>query len=208
MVDDGFLIGFEDSSGNFVEVGRFNNTADDVTQPLEIKHQNSGERITLDDSGLKMQKIDDDRLYAGAFSGSDPDTRLSNALTEANNGDTIFLEGATYQNAITINKRVNLIGTHRNEGTTFNADVTLSQFGAVITEALVDATLELREGTEAIHATSSNPISVVGNEVLVTQSIRTDVTLQGTAQRCIVDNIISGTVTNNGGSSNQIGEVT
>ncbi len=34
MVDDGFLIGFEDSNGNFVEVGRFNNLADDVTQPL------------------------------------------------------------------------------------------------------------------------------------------------------------------------------
>jgi hypothetical protein len=53
MVDDGFLIGFEDSNGNFVEVGRFNNTADDVTQPLEIKHQNSGERITLDSSGFE-----------------------------------------------------------------------------------------------------------------------------------------------------------
>jgi hypothetical protein len=52
MADDGYLIGFEDSNGNFVEVGRFNNTADDVTQPLEIKHQNSGERITLDSSGF------------------------------------------------------------------------------------------------------------------------------------------------------------
>jgi hypothetical protein len=34
-------------------VGRFNNTADDVTQPLEIKHANSGERITLDSSGFE-----------------------------------------------------------------------------------------------------------------------------------------------------------
>jgi hypothetical protein len=57
MVDDGFLIGFEDSSGNFVEVGRFNNTADDVTQPLEIKHQNSGERITLDSSGFETRSV-------------------------------------------------------------------------------------------------------------------------------------------------------
>jgi hypothetical protein len=57
MVDDGFLIGFEDSSGNFVEVGRFNNLADDVTQPLEIKHQNSGERITLDSSGADVNSI-------------------------------------------------------------------------------------------------------------------------------------------------------
>jgi hypothetical protein len=57
MVDDGFLIGFEDSSGNFVEVGRFNNTADDVTQPLEIKHANSGERIALDSSGFETRSI-------------------------------------------------------------------------------------------------------------------------------------------------------
>jgi hypothetical protein len=57
MVDDGFLIGFEDSSGNFVEVGRFNNLADDVTQPLEIKHADSGERITLDSSGFETRSV-------------------------------------------------------------------------------------------------------------------------------------------------------
>jgi hypothetical protein len=57
MVDDGFLIGFEDSSGNFVEVGRFNNTANDVTQPLEIKHAKSGERITLDSSGFETRSV-------------------------------------------------------------------------------------------------------------------------------------------------------
>jgi hypothetical protein len=38
-------------------VGRFNNTADDVTQPLEIKHQNSGERITLDSSGFETRSV-------------------------------------------------------------------------------------------------------------------------------------------------------
>jgi hypothetical protein len=38
-------------------VGRFNNTADDVTQPLEIKHQNSGERITLDNSGFETRSV-------------------------------------------------------------------------------------------------------------------------------------------------------
>jgi hypothetical protein len=52
-----YVIGFEDSSGNFVGVGRLNNTADDVTQPLEIKHANSGERITLDSSGLETRSV-------------------------------------------------------------------------------------------------------------------------------------------------------
>jgi hypothetical protein len=110
MVDDGFLIGFEDSSGNFVEVGRFNNTADDVSQPLEIKHANSGERITLDSSGLQTQKIDDDRLYAGAFPGGDADQRLSNALSSASAGSVINLEATTYFSDITISKDMILEG--------------------------------------------------------------------------------------------------
>jgi hypothetical protein len=111
MVDDGFLIGFEDSSGNFVEVGRFNNVTDDVTQPLEIKHQNSGERITLDGSGLKMQKIDNDRLYAGAFSGPDADARLTNAINTSSDGNVIYLESESYSANRTISKQLIFRGT-------------------------------------------------------------------------------------------------
>jgi len=47
MVDDGYLIGYEDSQGNFVQIGQFNNVADDVTQPIEIVHTNSGDAIRL-----------------------------------------------------------------------------------------------------------------------------------------------------------------
>jgi hypothetical protein len=50
---DGYIVGFEDTGGSFVEVGRLENLADDITRPLEIKHQNSGERITLDGSGFE-----------------------------------------------------------------------------------------------------------------------------------------------------------
>jgi hypothetical protein len=53
-VDAGvYLVGFEDTNGNFVEVGRLNNALDDVTEPLEIEHQNSGERIAVDSSGFE-----------------------------------------------------------------------------------------------------------------------------------------------------------
>jgi len=52
MADDGYLVGFEDGSGNFVEVGRFNNQAEDVTQPIEIRHSNSGNSITIGQDGL------------------------------------------------------------------------------------------------------------------------------------------------------------
>ena len=47
MADEGYLIGFEDVNGNFVQIGQFNNVADDVTQPIEIVHTNSGDAIRL-----------------------------------------------------------------------------------------------------------------------------------------------------------------
>jgi hypothetical protein len=52
-----YVIGFEDSDGSFVEVGRIDNAAADVTEPLEIKHANSGERITLDSSGFETRSV-------------------------------------------------------------------------------------------------------------------------------------------------------
>ncbi|AFH22327.1 hypothetical protein OSG_eHP22_00225 [environmental Halophage eHP-22] len=54
MVDDGYLIGYEDAQGNFVQIGQFNNVADDVTQPIEIIHTNSGETIALSASGTTV----------------------------------------------------------------------------------------------------------------------------------------------------------
>jgi hypothetical protein len=53
----GYVVGFEDTGGSFVPVGRLGNLADDVTQPVEIKHQNSGERITLDSSGFETRSV-------------------------------------------------------------------------------------------------------------------------------------------------------
>jgi len=53
MADDGYLIGYEDVNGNFVQIGQFNNVADDVTQPLVLRHTNSGETLELDGSSFR-----------------------------------------------------------------------------------------------------------------------------------------------------------
>lgn len=58
MVDDGYLIGYEDGSGNFVEVGRFNNAAEDTSQPILIEHTASGERVELDGTGVNLNGSD------------------------------------------------------------------------------------------------------------------------------------------------------
>jgi len=54
MADEGYLIGYEDVNGNFVQIGQFNNAANDVTQPIEIVHTNSGETIALSESGTTV----------------------------------------------------------------------------------------------------------------------------------------------------------
>jgi len=53
MANEGYLIGFEDAQGNFVQIGQFNNAADDVTQPLVLRHTNSGETLKLDGSSFR-----------------------------------------------------------------------------------------------------------------------------------------------------------
>ncbi|UXF50172.1 hypothetical protein 7865G3C6_15 [Haloquadratum phage sp.] len=53
MADEGYLIGFEDVNGNFVQIGQFNNAADDVTKPLVLRHTNSGETLELDGSSFR-----------------------------------------------------------------------------------------------------------------------------------------------------------
>jgi len=53
MADEGYLIGYEDAQGNFVQIGQFNNAADDVTKPLVLRHTNSGETLELDGSSFR-----------------------------------------------------------------------------------------------------------------------------------------------------------
>jgi len=57
MVDDGYLIGYEDTNGDFVEVGRFNNQAEDTNQPVEIVHTGSGEKVELGPGGFDANNI-------------------------------------------------------------------------------------------------------------------------------------------------------
>jgi hypothetical protein len=215
MVDDGFLIGFEDSSGNFVEVGRFNNTADDVTQPIEIKHQNSGERITLDSSGLKARKIDDDRLYAGAFPGSDPDARLSNAISTVKEGDVIYLENDTYSSSLTVSEDITLIGTgvgffgtsiEGNIAWTFNGRITLSNV------SLRDNGVDININNTAsrvrdIDCFGGATITVDAAKCYILGIQNGQIELTANSSRCLIDDLIATNSLTDNGSANVIGDI-
>jgi hypothetical protein len=202
MVDDGFLIGFEDSSGNFVEVGRLNNLADDVTQPLEIKHQNSGERITLDSSGLKTQKIDDDQLYAGAFSGSDADARLDNALSAASGGETIYLERSSYTVNRTITKTVQLVGASvSNSGTVIDATFVIDDFETLLRDLRLTSGAQINMNksiTVLSHCIGENSnVDLNGNNIKVVSCHNLDVTVQS-GNSCLIDSCTNTSVVDNG----------
>jgi hypothetical protein len=212
-----YLIGFEDSSGNFVEAGRFNNTADDVTQPLEIKHTNSGERITLDSSGFKTQKIDDDRFYAGAFPGTDADARLSNCLSASPVGATVFLERATYFQDITINLQTALIGQGLvDNGTDFAGSMTMTLAAScalkgVHCQGSVDVVVTgdscLLQNISAFGSTGSKPtISVDSSTGRLTQIRGLRIELKSNSLRCVVDSSTSVNVIDNG-IQNVIGDI-
>jgi hypothetical protein len=210
MVDDGFLIGFEDSNGDFVEVGRFNNLADDVTQPLEIKHQNSGERITLDDSGLKMQKIDDDRLYAGAFPGSDADSRLDSALSSAKAQDKILLEKEKYTDDRTISTSVHLQGPMDGfGGATIDAQISIdSRIQLTDMRFTAQASLTVNAGGSIFKNlnNSATTVTVNGDFNRLIGFDNGNITFASGTLGNVVDSSVRVTVTDNG--SNVVGDIT
>jgi hypothetical protein len=211
---DGYVVGFEDAGGSFVEVGRLENVTDNVSQPLEIKHANSGERITLDSSGLKTQKIDDDRLYAGAFAGADADARLANAVSAAADGDVIYLESETYTADLTANTALSLIGTGvefsdtRITGTTtwtFNDSTRLSGVACPSN----DVTLEFNGKSSVLKDSQGFAVTTVtvdANQFRGYGLNNFNVTFEAGTDRCIIDASVLTSVTDNGGV-NTVGNI-
>ncbi|NLV11882.1 hypothetical protein [Haloarcula argentinensis] len=73
-----------------------------------------GPALSTDDTTTK--RISDDRHFAGDYDGATANDRLSAAITEADAGDVIFLEKATY-NSLTLNKEVGLVFEDNSFGT-------------------------------------------------------------------------------------------
>jgi len=90
MPNEGYLIGYEDVNGNFVEIGQFNNAADDVTKPLVLRHTNSGATLELDGSSFRPStQIGDTNNRPSIFA----DTVNANGLAGniKNQGCRVFL---------------------------------------------------------------------------------------------------------------------
>jgi len=103
MVDDGYLIGYEDTNGDFVEVGRFNNQAEDTNQPVEIVHTGSGEKVELGPGGFDANNITANsvntsegsitNVAAGMFLSTDQ-TAASGSVERISYDTTLFEDSA------------------------------------------------------------------------------------------------------------------
>jgi len=99
MVDDGYLIGYEDTNGDFVEVGRFNNQAEDTNQPVEIVHTGSGEKVELGPGGFNANNITANSVNTDGvdYNALTPDYRLQtfNLPIESSNQTTTSTDYTT-----------------------------------------------------------------------------------------------------------------
>jgi hypothetical protein len=214
------LIGFNDGNGNFVEIGRLSKTANDVTEPLEIEHQNSGERITLDSSGFGAQTVNNDYLYAASFAGGDADARLSSAVAEASFGDVILLENKRYSDDITISKRISLrgtlsggrtAGTHFKQGVvTLNNRVHMSHIGfdenistGVNSEIIINDRCVI---DHVISSAANLKITVSSGSSMLTSLRGCEVVFDSSSDQCIIDSSLNTSVTDNG-TNNVIGDI-
>lgn len=105
---DGTLKLQEGTSGNDNEVS----VATDGTFTAPSVSTDSATVANQVDAGsVSTEQIASNRYYSGGFDGSSPDARLTNALSAATNGDTIYLESASYTSNRTISKNLVIIGS-------------------------------------------------------------------------------------------------
>jgi hypothetical protein len=136
-----------------------------TTQTLNVSDVNSDNITnsgTITSESVDPKFLADDYLYAGNFSGSDPDTRLTNALSSMNTGQVLQLENAVYTVDQTIPRRIKLVGTNASAlvaGSrlksctwTFGEQVTVRDIGLRDSAARLQGDFE-RSTITAIHGT-------------------------------------------------------
>jgi len=178
-----------------------------ATQPAEASTGSAGvigstsDRPDLIADDVAPRSIADDYLYAGEFSGSDPDTRLDNCLNAASKGTTIYLEAGDYTRNRTISTQgLDIIGAGGNrDGTGISATITLDNNTQHMRHlALRDSNL------------NGGEIILNGGEFarhLVMGTLFGDVTINSGTQKSIVALTRDSNVTDNGTNNQLVGNI-
>jgi hypothetical protein len=168
--------------------------ASDVTASAiatdEIADGGSGDVVF--NSPLDVATVSDGYLYAGGFSGSTVDDRLSNALSAATSGDVIYLEpDGDYTQDQTVNQtRVTVTGGLRSN---FKATLTLAGLESRVTNI---RPIVFSGGKIVVDAASCMVSFTQFAEIVVT-SASEDTVLLGNVRADITDNGARTVITGN-----------
>jgi hypothetical protein len=174
------------------------NSGQVTTQDLEV----TGAATGVDDGPTQPTS---EFLHAGRFSGSDIDTRLSNAIQASSVGDVIQMESGNYSVDQSIPRRRTLQGT--SAGGRFGGTAIIDATYTFAEECLVQdiglsgaASLEGNFGSGVIRHIQAdrNDIIVSGGSVKIFGCSQIDVTLESTSSRCVVAVNSLTNVTDNG----------
>jgi len=168
---------------------------------------------------VNTERLNNDTLYAEMFDGSDPESRLDNALQAVSDSQTIVLESAIYTDPITTSKKINVVSSglamvgDDNDAAakprieadwTFNDSANVSGIRLVNASTLTLAGLKSRATHLTTKSFETSNVKIDGDVSLVTNLIRTNVTLNGNS--CTVDASTGVSVTDNG-SNNTVGDI-
>ena len=179
-----------------------NQTYDDT-----INDSPGGEFESVTTEGVR---INEEYLWASSYNGADADARLTNALSDATNGDCIHLENATYSSDRSITTRITLIGPAGNfsgidiSGTwTFDTpQVTVKRVRFSVDPAFNQNRTRFNEVMFNANITNGG----MNNQSYVACDFNSNsLTLESGSSNCIVDGVVQGTVTDNG--TNVVGEI-
>jgi len=195
------LLGFGAGSASAADTSpdRVGASGNPVDVYLDELKDASGDLVAdVDDTGpvdfnrpVSVERIDSERHYAGAYSGSDPDARLDNALSAASSGETIYLEATTYDIDRTISSALTLVGgsSHNITGTIINATWTFNGNYITLKNVFLGGTISVTSKRVSIYDVSSG-----------------SVTFESGTDKCIIDTSTAVSVTDNSGS-NTIGDI-
>ena len=211
--EDGPYVAINESSGNLQLEDNSGNVVaewDETNAQWDFANNTLNNVDALNSNSVNTEQIGNEWYYAGAYAGSDPDSRLDNAVAAADEGDTILVENALYTTDRTVAKRLNFhggavgfSGTAVEADWTFDARVNLLniQFGAGTTTTINGEFSVIGKGTNS----DSAEFVINANDCLYTSSIMGVVTFASGTNRGLVDSCVDTEVTDNG--TNSVGDI-
>jgi hypothetical protein len=207
------LLGGAAMSGSASAGGNEAGTIGTSGAPVDVESEdiNNADTVTtanLDAETANIENLGAGRHFAGSYSGANATTRLTNAISDASDGDTVFLENASY-GTLTISKPLCFVGTAGlfREGTKISGDWTFNEQTQLQRVYVVTSTITFNKSNCKLTNSQGEigNVQVNENDCFVTGCMEFDVTFASGTARGIADSLVRSSVTDNG--NNTVGDI-